>query len=270
MTRCIPAVAANGSGVGRQSADVFGMPPPRRLAPPPAAARRRRCIAGEVMARRCRSRRGSRASPGPTRSTSGSSRSIAPFGGFGACGSSFCSGVPLSPPCGDVDRVGRLEEVRVRRAAPSSSIWRSGLMSSITQKPRPCVATIEIVAVDLEVAHRRHRQIELQRLPVVAVVERDERAALGAGEQQPAAHRDLPSRRARRRRRGRPLVIFCQRLAHVARAIDVRLEVLQLVSVDARVRGVRVEVRRLDRRHAAPRRERRRRHVLPASCRRRS
>ena len=57
-------------------------------------------------------------------------------------------------------------------------------MSSITQKPRPCVADDEIVLVDLEVAHRRDRQVELQRLPGVAVVERHERAALGAGEQQ--------------------------------------------------------------------------------------
>ena len=83
-------------------------------------------------------------------------------------------------------------------------------MSSITQKPRPCVRDDEIVAVDLEVAHRRHRQVELQRLPVVAVVERDERAALGAGEQQAVALRiflhDVHVDAARADR----VVIFCQ------------------------------------------------------------
>src|SRR5512146_2285843 len=34
-TRCIPAVVANGSGVGRHSGLVFGIPPPPRPPPPP-------------------------------------------------------------------------------------------------------------------------------------------------------------------------------------------------------------------------------------------
>ncbi len=112
----------------------------------------------------------------------------APFGGFAACGSSFCVGVPLSLPCITLIASAGLNRYASARATVSV-IWRSGLMSSITQNPRPCVADDQIVAVDLEVAHRRHRQVQLQRLPVVAVVERHERRALGAGEQQPAPHR---------------------------------------------------------------------------------
>ena len=38
----------------------------------------------------------------------------------------------------------------------------------------------EIRAIELEVAHRRHRHVELERLPIVAIVERDVNAALSA------------------------------------------------------------------------------------------
>ena len=41
----------------------------------------------------------------------------------------------------------------------------------------------QVAAVDREVADRRHRQVELQRLPVVAVVERHVDARLGTGVQ---------------------------------------------------------------------------------------
>src|SRR5262245_39165575 len=96
-----------------------------------------------------------------------------------------------------------------------------------------------------EVAHRRHRQIELQRLPRVAVLERDERAALRAGEEQSLALRvffyDVHVYAG-----GQAVGNLLPGFAEVARAIDVRLEILKLMPVDARVRNVRVEVRRLD------------------------
>ena len=52
----------------------------------------------------------------------------------------------------------------------------------------------EVVAVDLEVAHGDARQVELQRLPVVAVVERDVHAELGGGVQQAPPRRVLADR----------------------------------------------------------------------------
>ncbi len=50
------------------------------------------------------------------------------------------------------------------------------------------------------------------------------------------------------------------------RSIDIGLKILELMAVDARIRGVPVVVRRLDRRHAAPRGQRRRRDVGPRAA----
>ena len=62
----------------------------------------------------------------------------APFGGFGASGSSFGIGVPVNP-------AGRSRTVvaGLKRNAPvafaAAAVWRSGVMSSMTQKLRPWV-----------------------------------------------------------------------------------------------------------------------------------
>ena len=109
----------------------------------------------------------------------------------------------------------------------------------------------EVVVVDLEVTNGRHRQVELQRLPRVAVVDRDERAALGAAHEQAATLRVFldgvdvnAGGQAIRDRLPGP--------AEVARPVDVRVEVLQLVAVHAGIRGVRIEMRRFHLRHPAP------------------
>src|SRR6516162_7197451 len=47
---------------------------------------------------------------------------------------------------------------------------------------------LRVVAVDSEVAHRGGWQIELQRLPVITVIERDGYAGFGAGEQHALAN----------------------------------------------------------------------------------
>ena len=52
----------------------------------------------------------------------------------------------------------------------------------------------DIVAVDYEIAHGSGGQVELQRLPGVAIVERDIDGAFGAGEEQAGA-RGLRARR---------------------------------------------------------------------------
>ena len=47
----------------------------------------------------------------------------------------------------------------------------------------------QIVFVNPQIAHRGVRQIQLQRLPVIAVIERHPYGVLRACEQQPFAHR---------------------------------------------------------------------------------
>ena len=195
-TRCMPAAAEKGSGVGRHSADVFGMPPAAR--PPPPRHRRRhagaapRAASLENVASVAPPRRGSRASPVRSPRSSGSSRWTRRSADSAPAARPSAVGVPLSPPWMTLIASAGLNRYASALAHSSRRSGAAALMSSITQKPRPCVRDDEIVAVDFEVAHRRHRQVELQRLPVVAVVERDERAALGAGERAGRAARDLP------------------------------------------------------------------------------
>src|SRR5207302_10538804 len=52
----------------------------------------------------------------------------------------------------------------------------------------------QVVTVDREIANRTDRQIELQRLPVLTVVERDISSEFGSGEEQPPALRIFPNR----------------------------------------------------------------------------
>ena len=70
------------------------------------------------------------------------------------------------------------------------------------QMPRPCVAITEIVVarMDGEVAHRDGREVAALVLrPLLAAVERDPEAELGAEEEQVAVHEILLDRRARSR-----------------------------------------------------------------------
>src|SRR6185312_13539272 len=161
----------------------------------------------------------------------------------------------------DRDRVGWLEEEGVGRQHRIGDLTER---ADVVDHPDTTAvrADDEIVAIDLEIAHRSDGQVELDRLPVVAVVERHERAALGAGEEQALAHVvffDRVDVDAGRESGRDPL----PGLAEVARAIDVGLEVLELVPVDAGVGDVLIEVRRFDHRHATPRRDRRRRDIVP-------
>ena len=81
-----------------------------------------------------------------------------------------------------------------KRRAPARGIDRQGAQRRDVVQDVESAAMRgddEIVAVHLDVAHRGRRQAVLQRLPGRAVVERDEDAALGAGEEQAAAARSL-------------------------------------------------------------------------------
>ncbi len=118
------------------------------------------------------------------------------------------------------------------------------------------------VVLDLDVAHRDCRHVEPQRLPVIAIVERHEHAALSAREQEPATMRLLLHRLHVNALRQSPCDLGpC--FTGVERAIDVRLVVGELVPLDRRVGFVHIEVRSFNHHHFAPRSERGRCHVLP-------
>ena len=108
----------------------------------------------------------------------------------------------------------------------------------------------QVVVPLVEITDRGHRQVELQRLPVVAVVERDVDAELGAGEEQPRADLVLANRVHVGAVRD-PAVDLLPAPAAVLRAVDVRVEVVELVGVDGRVRLVWIRARRLDHRDHA-------------------
>ena len=173
----------------------------------------------------------------------------------------FLERCPVVGPLDEVDRVGGLEQMGI---VARDGVAQLSEGADVVNHPEPAAVrrNYQIVAVDLEVAHRRHRQVELERLPVVSIIERDVHSTLGAGDQKPAAPWILLHRVHVHAGR-QTLCDLLPGLAYVARAIDVRLEILELVTVDTRVSRVRIEVRSLHHRHSAPRRDRARRHVLP-------
>jgi len=85
----------------------------------------------------------------------------------------------------------------------------SALMSSITQNPRPCVATMRSCRTPRKSRTDVTGRIALEGLPVVALVERHERPALGAGEQQPPAQQVFLDH-VEYTPAGRPPVMSCQ------------------------------------------------------------
>ncbi len=120
----------------------------------------------------------------------------------------------------------------------------------------------EIAAVDMKIANRGPRQIELQWLPVRAVVGREVDARLRAGVEQTAPHR-IFANRARVRAVGDAGRDLRPRLSEIGGLVQVRLEVVLLVAIGRDVRGRRVKVRWLDDRYAGVRTGERRRHFRP-------
>ena len=109
----------------------------------------------------------------------------------------------------------------------------------------------QIVALDQQVARPRGRQILLQWLPVVAIVEADEYSALGPRVEQPRALRvgayrthHLPRRKPARRRR--------PALPAIMRAQHMRREIVEPLPVDRDISRVRVALRQVDRADLAP------------------
>src|SRR5467141_3079378 len=120
----------------------------------------------------------------------------------------------------------------------------------------------KIVAMNREIAHRSVRQIQLQRLPIVSIVEGNVHGAFRSGEEQTLARRIFAHYVA-----GAAIGnIFCDfrpRLAEIARAVNMRAQIVEPERIDRRVRRACIEVRSFDNRNFAPRLELRRRYILP-------
>src|SRR5260370_6369284 len=121
----------------------------------------------------------------------------------------------------------------------------------------------EVVAMHHEVADRSGGQVELQRLPGIAIMERDVDAHFRAGVEQAFARgilADAVEEAAFGNAGGGALPGF----AEVARAVEIRLQVFEAMPFDRGVRGGGVEMRSFDVRDLAPRCEFRRGDVAPS------
>ena len=113
-----------------------------------------------------------------------------------------------------------------------------------------------------EIAHRRMRQIQLQRLPIVSIVEGSVDGAFRAGVEQTFSHRIFAHHVACAAIRN----AFCNfrpRFSEIACAVNVRAQIVEPERIDRRVRRARIEVRSFDDGNFAPRLQLRRRDVLP-------
>src|SRR6266404_497472 len=113
-----------------------------------------------------------------------------------------------------------------------------------------------------DVAHRRMWQIQLQRLPVVSIVERNIDGAFRSCEQQALWSRVFANHVAGAAI-GNAMSNFRPRLSEIARAVNVRAQIVEPERIDRRVRRARIEMRGFDSRDFAPRLQLRRRNVLP-------
>ena len=120
----------------------------------------------------------------------------------------------------------------------------------------------QIVALHHQIVYRRHRQIELKRLPLPSPVIRNEHAVLRAREQQILPHRIFPHRPDKRAIRN-PLRDKRPTPAEVGRLINVWAHVVVLVPVDRQIGRPRRVRRSFDQAHTAPLRHLLRRDIGP-------
>src|SRR5262249_39151554 len=109
----------------------------------------------------------------------------------------------------------------------------------------------QVVIVNCQVAHRAGREVQLQRLPLLAIVERYKHSKLRSGEQQPSPSRVFLDRLEIDTHR-QPVRYSLPALAAIPRAINVRLIVFKSMPVYRGVRFIHVKVGRLHHRHLAP------------------
>ena len=107
------------------------------------------------------------------------------------------------------DARGHLRRVQVQAASSAmrAAIWRSGVTLSRMRNPRPCVPAIRSSSLHLQIAHRTWRHVHAQRLPVIAIVERDIHLGFGPCIQQALTLRVFANHAGRSSRPGRPVLI---------------------------------------------------------------
>jgi len=99
----------------------------------------------------------------------------------------------------------------------------------------------EIAPMNVEIAHGRAREVELERSPVCAVVHRVPDAGLGADEEQ-AAPNGIFANRPRVRAGGETRVDARPAAAVVGRLPEIGPKIVELIAVGRDVRGASVEV----------------------------
>jgi len=119
-----------------------------------------------------------------------------------------------------------------------------------------------LALVELHVGDRRDREIQLERAPVFAVIERKEQTGLRPRHQQALAIRIFAHHAGERIARN-PVDDFLPRLAVVRGLVQVRTEIVQLVIGGRHVRRARIVRRGVNRVDADPLRHTRRRNVVP-------
>ncbi len=92
----------------------------------------------------------------------------------------------------------------------------------------------QVVAVNRQIPHRSVRQVQLQRLPVVAIIERHINGCLRSREQQPFPQR-IFSHYVDRSVIGQPRIDFLPGLAKIPGAINMRLQIIQTKTIHRRV-----------------------------------
>src|SRR5437588_8700221 len=109
----------------------------------------------------------------------------------------------------------------------------------------------EVVTMDGKVGHGGVRQVQLERLPIIAVIEGDIYRAFSSGKEQAFVPRIFAHDIAGSAR-WNTIADFYPGFAEIARAIDVGTQIVETERVDCRIRGAGVEVGGLNDRDFAP------------------
>src|SRR2546425_11027728 len=107
-----------------------------------------------------------------------------------------------------------------------------------------------------------HRHVEPERLPMISIVERNVNALFCSGKQQPFAPRVFTNH-ANEIHVANTANRFLAGLTEVARSEDMRAQIIEIVSIDGRISGARVEMRSFQNAHPASLRHAWRSQVLP-------
>ena len=137
-----------------------------------------------------------------------------------------------------LDAVGRSRREKMRVATAGESDFPQ--RRDVIENPERAAmgGDDEIVVVNPEIAHGSVRQIQLQRLPVIAIVKRNPDGIFRAGKQQAFAHR-IFAHRVDRAEIGQAGGDQLPGLAAIVRAVDVRMQVVDAEAADGGVGGCR-------------------------------